>query len=151
MGFDKQKDRALVQASLCFISYQIFMWWFSSRNFKIFYFTIGSGFWDHFFYYSQIWNVKIYPISKRQIFCQLLLENFCHSNCLQQCLSNSICIEKSFSQLKMYTGWKFLAISIEFQKFFLITRTFFFLTVCRINFGNKIPIKCYLGQTLRTR
>lgn len=104
MGFDKQKDRALVQASLCFISYQIFMWWFSSRNFKIFYFTIGSGFWDHFFYYSQIWNVKIYPISKRQIFCQLLLENFCHSNCLQQCLSNSFCIEKwqSFSHLKMY-------------------------------------------------
>ena len=58
----------LVQAFLCFISYQTFMSWFSSRSFKIFYFAIGSAFWGHFFCYSQTCNVKFFANSYWTIF-----------------------------------------------------------------------------------
>ena len=44
----------------------------------------------------------------------------------------------SYQELTFIVWINCFGLSFEFQKFFLITRTFFFLTVGQNNFGNKI-------------
>ena len=57
---------------------------------------------------------------------------------LQEQVKKALCCQKLFWPFTQKIC-KFSAFSLEFQKFFSITRTIFFLTVGQNNFGNKIP------------